>query len=398
MKKSVLIINYYYPPINNGGVQRIVSFKKYLEVYGFHVSILTTNSYGVLSDDDEKSIFRYPDGGVEFIKKSSQQIGLIFRLIRRLQLYMGLITDGKYYWKKEVIKNLDKLFEDNTFDIVIASYPTPAALEIGEIIHKKYNIPLIVDYRDGLMFDPFSQYKRNSIFFNIRLRNLEKRLAKNASLHLTVNDEMNDYYSSHYPKVKSVVISNGFDDEEELTGESLTLPEGKNVIYTGALSKSREIYNNAQLFKCLEVMFCHNPSINYTFVGDYTNEEKEFFGRFANVKVWNKMPRQIVLATQRSADAFLLVSGPKGGTSGKLYEYLFAKKPIINIGGKEGVGEIINGINYGSTCDINDLNSIIAFIDLLYEGKIKYEYPDLIRYTRRFQCEKLATELKTIIG
>ena len=143
MKKNILIINYYYPPINNGGVQRIRNFKKYLSYAGHNVSIVTTNSYGNLDDDDENEIYRFPDKGYDYTHSSKGlELGrFLFRAFRRIQVHMGFITDGKYYWKKEVIKGIDSIFANKQYDVVIASYPTPANLEIGEYIYDKYNIP-----------------------------------------------------------------------------------------------------------------------------------------------------------------------------------------------------------------------------------------------------------------
>ena len=99
----------------------------------------------------------------------------------------------------------------------------------------------------------------------------------------------------------------------------------------------------------------------------------------------------MVVATQKRADALLLISGTQGGTSGKLYEYLFAKKPILNIGGKNEVGEIINGEYFGSTYLINQKKEIGEFLDKLQKGKLNYKYGDLKQYSRKEQCRKLAT-------
>ena len=131
--------------------------------------------------------------------------------------------------------------------------------------------------------------------------------------------------------------------------------------------------------------------INFVFIGEYEKNEVRLFEKYKNVYVYPKVDRAVVVATQKRADALLLISGTQGGTSGKLYEYLFAKKPILNIGGKNEVGEIINGEYFGSTYLINQKKEIGEFLDKLQKGKLNYKYGDLKQYSRKEQCRKLAT-------
>ena len=396
--KRLLIINYYYPPIINGGVQRTYNFKKYLSQMGFRVTFLTTNSFGSMEDDEENLVLRFPDTGHDYANSpKSSRIGvLLFRIFRLAQVKLGLITDGKYYWKREVLKNLEMIMKSDQFDFVLASYPTPVNLELGETISRRYKIPLIVDYRDGLMYKPFPEIKSSLFVLEKRLKSLEKRLAEIASLQITVTPEMNDYYQTSYPKVKSIVITNGYDDEEEIKCEPIELPKGINILHTGSIRKSRKTYSDEELEKFFKFLFNISPKINFIFLGDYTKKEKEFFGSFKNVYVVEKTERKKALATQRAADALFLISGPEGWTSGKLYEYLFTGKPILNLSGHKGIDKIINGRQFGLTCTPNEHQEVENFIKLLETGNLKFEKGDLKQYTRRYQSELLAVELERI--
>ncbi len=397
--KKLLIINYYYPPMNNGGVQRTYNFKKFLPRYGYDVSIITNSSYGRMENDDKNEVFRFPDWGYEYTH-SSKGITVLknaFRAFRKMQVYTGLITDGKYYWKTEVLKGLDEIFRSHQFNAVLASYPTPVNLELGEIIHQRYNVPLIVDYRDGLMYEPFPEILQFSRHFQKRLISLEKRMADAAVLQLTVNEEMNEYYTKEYPQTKSVVITNGFDDEEEINREPVALPEGINVLYTGSIGKSRKIYSFDELSIFFNRLFSGFPDFNFVFIGEYESEEKRLFSMYKNVYVFEKTDRNTVLATQKKADALLLISGEKGFTSGKFYEYLFAGEPVLNIGGQAGVGKIINGKDFGITCAPDDRDEIKRFFDGLKKKSLHFSRGEIASYTRRLQCKKFAEELDKIL-
>ena len=63
MDKTALIIAYYYPPTNNGGVQRPASFAKYLPLYGYKPIVITCQTPEAASS--EKGILRVPDPGAE---------------------------------------------------------------------------------------------------------------------------------------------------------------------------------------------------------------------------------------------------------------------------------------------------------------------------------------------
>lgn len=400
MEPKVLIINYYFPPIINGGVQRTYNFKKFLSQMGFGVDFLTTSSYGVLENDVENGIIRFPDKGYDYTHSSKNlKLGImLFRAFRLAQVKLGLITDGKFYWKREVLMEIDKIISKGKYDVIIASYPTPANLEIGELIHKKYGIPLMVDYRDGLMYEPFTSIDKCSFIFRKRLLSLEKRMAHSAALHITVNPDMNKYYSDAYPNVRSIIIPNGFDTEEIIDVPPIKLPDGINVCYTGAIGKSRVLYTDDELKSFLSYMFEVAPNINFNFIGDYTQYEREIFKKYQNAFVYEKTERKTIIATQRIADALLLISGPHGITSGKLYEYLFANKPILNIGGHQGIASIIDDRYYGTTCTPDERSKINHFLEALSNGKLSFERGDLSKYTRRYQGEMLAKEIRQIVS
>ena len=105
--KNLLIIAYYYSPQNNGGVQRIVNFKRYLPKYGYNVYILTTNAEGVCADDE--NVFRINDKGYEYSHKTNLIFNYLFRIVRKTCVYFGIVGDWYYWWKKEVIRGFENL-------------------------------------------------------------------------------------------------------------------------------------------------------------------------------------------------------------------------------------------------------------------------------------------------
>ena len=209
---------------------------------------------------------------------------------------------------------------------------------------------------------------------------------------------MNEYYSQKYPSVKTILIPNGFDDEEEIGASPIKLQDGCNILYTGGIAKSRMVYSFDLLAQVLDKMFTAAEGVFFTFVGEYDERELALFSRYKNVFVFPKVDRKIILATQKCADALLLISGPKGGTSGKLYEYMFAQRPIVNIGSKTGVAELINGKQFGITIDPSESEKIVSVINQIKLGNMQIDYPYLEKYTRKYQSKQFSEVLHEVLG
>ena len=59
--RHLLVVNYEYPPVASVGGVRWLTMKKYLERLGYRVSVLTTDAFGRLADDEAQGVIRAPD-------------------------------------------------------------------------------------------------------------------------------------------------------------------------------------------------------------------------------------------------------------------------------------------------------------------------------------------------
>ncbi len=383
--KKILIIAYYYPPQNNGGIQRILNFRKYLPSYGYSVDVITTNSYGVT--DDEAGVIRVPDKGYDTSHCANKLIAFPYKVYRSMIVKMGLVDGWFYAWEKEIEKNIDRYVDLKKYDYIMASYPPVATLRIGLMIAHKTNIPLIVDYRDGLMFEPFEQMLKKGRRYLNRMYELEKELSETAILQVTVSDEMKRYYSDKYNKL-TVMIPNGYDSEEKLHGDAIELPSGINIVYTGILDSGRMEYS----LDILDRLIRNNPDINFVFIGTSIKKNKWVY-KYDNVVLHKKVDRSVSVLTQRRADALLLITDDSpGGTTGKLYEYLFSLRPIIHIGAHDNnAGRIIKNTDSGETFSPNEYEEAQSFIDKLrMHGLREYKHDNIDQYSRRYECKELA--------
>lgn len=386
--KKILLIAYYYEPMNNGGVQRILGYKKYLPEYGYQVDIITTNSYGVIKD--ESGVHRFPDIRFDLSHKSFPLVSFLIKMYSQIMVRSELVYDWFHWWRKEVLKHITRIDNVRNYDYIMASYPPVSDLLLGVEICQKYNIPLIVDYRDGLMFEPFSFITNKSNHFQDEIKKLERDVAYISILQVVVNDEMNVYYSNRYDK-KTITVQNGFDNEEKFVDIDCNMfPDGFNILYTGNIELSRKTYDIKRICNVLKSI----KDVNFIFIGEYKIHEIQMLKQIENVIVKPKISRDKIVPLQKKANMLLLISGENGsGTSGKLYEYLFSKTPILNLGGINSASKIINETNTGKTFNPDDIKGIKKYINDVMKDSFMVGNSKLKRYTRRYQCKILADEL-----
>jgi glycosyltransferase involved in cell wall biosynthesis len=220
---KILIIAYYYPPINTGGTVRPLKWAQYLQQWGHEVTILTHTYNKTKSEPGSPQIIRFHD--ISYNKKRPNLYKkcqwLILRSFTEALNIVGIYHSIYSWWKRKVIKNSETIIQQAQPDIIIATYPPVETLEIGLHLSKKYNIPLIADFRDGLLFEPI-EIKRINQYRCIRQRyeKIETEVAGQSTAIIAVSQPIMDYYAGTYQPKHSAVITNAFDPEDTRKAQS----------------------------------------------------------------------------------------------------------------------------------------------------------------------------------
>jgi hypothetical protein len=116
--KNVLIVSYYYLPMNNGGVERIVKYVKYLPQFGYKPIVTTVKMSGSKKEDNiysfiDKELNNRTRGGVK---------SLPTRLRNFILFKLGYLI-VKDSWCQDVLDNIDKVIFANKPDLIFATYP-----------------------------------------------------------------------------------------------------------------------------------------------------------------------------------------------------------------------------------------------------------------------------------
>lgn len=391
---NVLIIAYYYLPDINGGTQRPKNFYYYLNKAGMNTYLLTAGYNAVDYSKDDKHIIRIRD----YRKKDSSVIlTAAIRLSQVVQRKFGRPVRAEDFWGQNVKRKIARIIDRIRPDVCIATFPPPAVLDIAIYIKKKYpDILLISDFRDGLMYAPMYKEIRNgeavqNKIFMKRFQALERNILKQSDAVITASEVLTEYFQKTYRKKEIFTISNGFNQEEVIRESPLKLPKNKFIVlHTGGLDCSRTGYFD--YFRS----FAENGRLKYldivlVMIGQYKDYEKRFFSKYHRIIVYPPQPREKVIATQRIADLLLNVTedNEPGAINGKLYEYLFAGKPILNYGKYNNAEKIVAETDSGRSYSREETDLIDAYIRDLKEGKLKFQHKNLEAYTREAGTKKL---------
>jgi glycosyltransferase involved in cell wall biosynthesis len=385
---KVLIITYYWPPAGGSGVQRWLKFVKYLQDFGIEPIVYTVDNANYPKSDTSLenqvpkniTILKQPiwePTDILFWKKKNQQKKDISNSTNSkvLSFVRGnfFIPDPKVFWVKSSVKYLKGYLKNHNIDTVISTGPPHSMHLIAQQLQKQTNIKWIADFRDpwtNLYYN--KEFKQLSFAKNKHLK-LEKNVLKSADCVITVSNSLKKEFEKNANRVE--VITNGFDDEV-LQDFSIKLDVKFSISYIGLLPKQS---NPKVLFEVLKNICSENEGfqkdLDLNFIGDISDEvlkEIELNQLTNNSNFVGYVSHQKAIEYQKKSQILLLlipnVENAEGILTGKLFEYLTAKRPILAIGPTEGdLSVILQNTKAGSVIDYNDKVSLKAEILKMYE-------------------------------
>jgi glycosyltransferase involved in cell wall biosynthesis len=425
LKKRILIITYYWPPAGGPGVQRWLKFAGYLPEFSIDPVILTvdpdTASYQVRDDSllHEADLIRtfrtktyepfklfskvtgekkIPVGGLEQ-KNKKRFFGTVSHFIRG-NLF---IPDPRRGWNFKAYKKARQLIKEFEIDTIVTTSPPHSTQLIGLKLKKKLKIRWIADLRDPWTdIYYYRQFMHTPIAKAIDNK-YERRVLEMADHIIVVSEGMRKGF---LPKTgrdigkKFSVIPNGYDQEDFQTKEAVTADKYFNIVYTGTITS---LYGINVLVDALSDLKSKFPHIRLKLVGtadkDIRNlihqKHLESITEFIPYVVHSKLPVHL-----KGASVLLLcipdMKKNEGIITGKLFEYLAARKPILCIGPVRGdAAAIIFENEAGKVFDYNDKKGITDYILSLINKQftINHQNTKYLNYSRK----NLTGELVKII-
>jgi glycosyltransferase involved in cell wall biosynthesis len=366
-----LILTYYWPPAGSSGVQRWLKFVKYLREFGWEPIVYTANNPEVFAQDE--SLFKDIPQGVEVIRRDvpepygiykfftgnrKKKIGVGFTsneskkkvFINSLAIWIRgnfFIPDARMLWISPSSRYLSKYLKENPVDLIISTGPPHSMHLIAKRLKSKFSVPWIADFRDPWTNIDFYQELKLTKIADLIHHRLENKVIKTADATVVVSESMAREFRDK--KVKRVeVITNGYDHTDYLN-EKVNLDDDFTVVYVGTIPPSRNcksLWVALSRFKDQNLEFKEKFKLRLIGSVDFSVIESLKEAKLFDNTVFdgNKSHTEVSLFQQSAQVLLLLVNdspNAKGILTGKVFEYLAAKRPILAVGPKGGDLDIL---------------------------------------------------------
>ncbi|MCB0725605.1 MAG: glycosyltransferase family 4 protein [Ignavibacteriae bacterium] len=421
---KVLIISYYFPPMGMGGVQRTLKFAKYLPQFGWQPVVITDSPKKYFAVDESlldealRSNIIIERTGKEKFNPKNIQIKAPAEKFRKLRSTLSqfiFVPDSKIGFKKKALKKIDEIWDSyGGFDLVYSTAPPYTDHLIGLEVKKRYNIPLVLDYRDAWVDSPVLNYYPTS-YHKLKNIRLEKSVIGGANKVITTNRRVKEYIIARYGNIEYNdvrIIPHGYDTEdfEIASREPMEKPKRMRITYSGSFYTRDPGY----YFDAIKLLFDKFPElkdkIEFCFIGHVTEENRKLikeYGIADNVVLTGYLNHIDCVRYIMSSDIlFLLISrgeNEDAAMPGKVGEYIGSRKPIIACI-PEGVTKKYLE-NYGAITFIPDEDSaeivkaVLDYYELYKKGELpKPDEAVVTQFDRKKMTEELATEFNYLLS
>ena len=428
---KILIISYYFPPMNSVASLRVYSWAKVWTDAGNKVTVLTTpkpandNLLPMRTDSIEtievsslllnifqkllSSKYKKASSGSNTPAKGPC-LPSFFQMINRWRKRRGIMytlrmPDYLSLWKRPALDQI----KNRKFDVVVSTFgPYVTHLIAEKIIKNKQAARWIADYRDlwvdhGLMKGLFP--------FTLLERKLQYRINKQADLITTVSEPLAEaLYKRGITRDKVYVIYNGY-LEQVYSGNAPPLWSDKKnrLVYTGSIYDGAQDYSpflnaieelkssRVDLFTNLEVVIASRNAgkLSEAVTSSQIDECFVFTGNVSH---------QIALQMQKEADCLLFFDyDPRimlGVITGKLFEYMISGTEIWSVGSELTETDSNTYIAESQTGKIfgNNAHGIYLQLCKLLTTKTKPVVNGNMKFIKQFTRESQAKKILSLLA
>jgi hypothetical protein len=377
---------------------------KYLSKYGWHPIILTQKSLGPfvgsqyelievpffsklnmwktkLGWNENNTIIE--QRGAPILKNGKSTFERLVELSSDMLIY----PDEASSWIDGAILKIDELVMEKKIDAIISTSGPSSSHIIARKIKEKYGIPWIADFRDMWSQNHYT----SSAFRKMRDIVTEKIVISNADLLTTVSEPLANQLRTFHKGKKTISILNGYDPDDVNPG--VTLNDKFSFIHTGSLYRGKR--DPEPLFIAIEELIKEEKVSRNDIIVDFYGPSEEWInqdilnhGLSDIVKIHGKVPRDDVISFQRISQVLIMLTWnnpeEQGVYTGKLFEYIASRRPILLIGLDEGVAaHLINDMGIGKSA---------STVDAIKERLIEW-YSEYRVYGKvQFRCSPKKTE------
>ncbi|MDA8173776.1 MAG: glycosyltransferase [Nitrospiraceae bacterium] len=336
------------------GSQRPYRLAKYLPRFGWKPTVLTIDHKGDFPQGIEVHPTNYTDR-IALIKRIAgfsngtgihQQIGIVLaknfrynslksKTIKAIKEIVAF-PDEEIGWLRHAVAAASLLITKTKIDAIIStSFPATTHL-IAQKLKRKYGIPWIADLRDL-----WTQNHYYGKFWPVKYleRQMELKTLSGADALVAISEPLADELKGMHAGKKIVCITNGFDPEDFHKDPALS--KKFTITYTGRLYNGKR--DPSVLFRAVAELIARGiidrTQIEINFYGPdepWLAADVEKSGLNDIVHIRGNVSRDLAIKMQQQSQLLLLLlwneEKEKGVYTGKLFEYLGSRRPIIAFG------------------------------------------------------------------
>ena len=293
------------------------------------------------------------------------------RALGELRAALLHVPDGRVAWMPEALRGARSLLGAWRPDVVYASAPPVTTLLVARALARRFGVPWVAEFRDLWVDNPYYEFPA----WRRRAEALwERRVVGDAAGLVTVSETWRDALRAKFGKPVALAM-NGFVPADFPAGiPARPSADGPlRILYTGMIYPGYR--DPSPLFRAIAMLGARRDEVLVEFVGGDLGPVARLAaeaGVADRVRLSPPVGHRASLALQAAADVLLHLqwNDPReaGTISGKLFEYIGARRPVLGLGYDRGEVAALLGA-HGRGVVLNEPEAIAARLRRWIEEK-----------------------------
>ncbi|MDP5132485.1 MAG: glycosyltransferase [Paraglaciecola sp.] len=412
-KLKVLFIAYFFPPVNGGGIpgaMRVLKFLRYMQAESY----VLTQKADVAKEHDSSIVCDLPSDRViragtidpfgmllkfqfwlkqlfrksrtdnsntidnikapVFADNSTEQQKTLGTKIKDFIYNLNYFPDQASVWILPALFAGRKLVASKKIDVIFATGSPWSSLALGYLLSKLTRTPLIIDFRDPWINNPFHHTK--GAFLDRFAAKIESKIINHASFVSLNTEPLMEEFISRYPelnKKKFIVLPNGF-EEEAVNGAYIHDESAKDLVIRHAgflygprdpsvlLNAIQSVNKQAKAEK-LQVRWVFEQIGALSLSYDVSKKYHQMLSD-GSFRILQQVPYAECQRLLGHADLLVNIQpGTKTQIPSKIYDYLAVDRPILNITPHDGaLGRLVKKYELGACFDFNEVQLLESYL------------------------------------
>lgn len=382
--KKALLLTYYWPPGSGPGVQRWLKFCKYLVELGWEIEVITVENGSYPSTDssllddvpEDLRVFRTktiePFAVYNALRgKSGKQVEVGMSnlkgkpsLFKRVSNYVRanfFVPDARVGWNTYAFPAAIKRIKAFQPDLIITTGPPHSTHLMGARLKSMFSLPWVADFRDPWTTIYYNAYLNRTPRTQEKDKSLEDQMLRTADGIVVASTGMQEEFEERTQRI--TFIPNGF-DPKDFEQTATEIPEKMRIAYVGNLKSNQNIDGLWLALSSLSPE--QRSSVELEITGNMAADVKESIASYQLedlIEVKAFVPHREAIERMLNAHVLLLPipqsENNKSILTGKLFEYLATRRPILAIGPTGGnAADILRDVEKADMIDYKDVQAI----------------------------------------